>query len=154
MWQNRDVPPPTLTTISYGGTNKPQDTTVAGFPASVQAGQVGIPIAASGVLLMLEYLLEFLVPVETIEILRWANKYYRASLATPPFFAATLPSMPVWSYYSTFMGPDAIPIQFVKVFADIHHHIPQIFTDVGLREDSGDLAALYTKVAELGFKTK
>ena len=141
------MPPPTLTTISYGGTNKPQDTTVAGFPASVQAGQVGIPIVASGILLMLE----LLVPKEYVEIINSANVAYGASLAPPPYFAATLPKIPVFSYYSSFMGPDAIPIQFVKIFSDLHHHIPQIFTDVGLREDSGDLAALYAKAAELGF---
>jgi hypothetical protein len=147
MWNNRDVPPATLTTITYGGTNKPKDTTVAGFPASVQAGQIGIPIVGTGVLLMMEYLL----PAETAEIVRSANDYYSGFLAIPPYFAATLPSMPVYSYYSRFMGPDAIPIQFVKVFSDRHHHIPEIFTDIGLHDDSGDLAALYTKAAELGF---
>ena len=147
MWNSSDVPPPTLTTISYGGTNKPQDTTVAGYPASVQAGQIGIPIAASGILLMLE----LLVPEEYVESISTARDHYSASLAVPPFFAATLPEMPVYSYYSSFMGPDAIPIQFVKVFSELHHHIPQIFTDVGLGEDSGDLAALYAKAAELGF---
>lgn len=148
MWSSDDVPPPSLTTISHGGTNKPQDTTVAGFPASVQAGQIGIPIVASGILLMLE----LLVPGEYIEIISSANVAYGAALAPPPFFAATLAQMPVFSYYSTFfMGPDALPIQFVKVFSELHHHIPQIFTDVGLRENSGDLAALYAKAAAVGF---
>ena len=151
MWSISDKPPANLTTISYGGTNKPKDTTVAGFPASVQPGQVGIPIAASGILLMLEYLLGYLVSADIIGIIRGVNDYYSASLAAPPYFAATLPRMPVYSYYSRFMDPGAIPIQYVKVFSDIHHHIPQIFTDVGLDEDSGDLAALYRRAAKLGF---
>lgn len=148
MWNGRDVQPAPLTTITFGGTLEPQDTTIAGFPASVQPGQVGYPIIASGML----YMLEFLLPAEASEVISASNEYFSSFLATPPYFAANVPSMPVYNFYSAFMESDAFPLQYVKMFSDRHHHIPQIYTGVSLT-DTTDLEELYSMSAKLGFST-
>ena len=69
---------------------------------------------------------------------------YSASVAIPPYFADTLPGMPVVSYYEIGMEPGAAPMQFVRFYVD--YYIPEIFTGVFF-EDQSDLVELYTAVA-------
>lgn len=69
---------------------------------------------------------------------------YSASVAIPPYFADTLPSMPVVSYYEIGMEPGAVPMQFVRFYAD--YYIPEIYTGVSF-EDQRDLFDLYTAAA-------
>jgi len=69
---------------------------------------------------------------------------YTASVAIPPFFADTLPSMPVVSYYEKGMEPGAVPMQFVRFYVD--YYIPEIYTRVSF-EDQRDLVDLYTTAA-------
>ncbi|CAB9503284.1 expressed unknown protein [Seminavis robusta] len=142
-WEGREVP---ITTITYGGTKEPSDTTVAGFPASVQQVNIGYPIITSGLL----YMLEFLLPPALSVLLTNVNSYYQSLLPVPPYFAESLPQMPVFNYYSNFMQPGAIPLQFVKIVAD--KHLPQIFNHNSLASTSG-LETLYEEAAKLGFTT-
>lgn len=101
LWNNRDqmwsgdVPPTPLSTVTYGGTREPSDTTVAGFPASVQNVKIEVPIITSGLLNMVE----MLVPPDTAELLSGVNEYYQSFLPIPPYFADGLSTMPVYNYY-------------------------------------------------------
>jgi hypothetical protein len=64
---------------------------------------------------------------------------YVATVAVPPYFGDTQPSMPVFAYYDNTMGPDALPLQFVRL--PLNGYIPTLF----LNSDLGgtDLPALY-----------
>lgn len=94
MW-NGDFPPTPLTIVTYGGTKEASGTTVAGFPASVQNVKIEIPLITSGLLSMLGTL----APNETAVLISDINEYYQSFLPVPPFFADSLPSMPVFNYY-------------------------------------------------------
>lgn len=65
---------------------------------------------------------------------------YADSIASPPFFATTLPVMPISNYYDNFMAPGALPLQFVKIPLD--EYIPKIFTGTSFTDQSS-LRELY-----------
>ncbi|CAB9508128.1 expressed unknown protein [Seminavis robusta] len=147
MWNNRDVLPVPLTAVTYGGTTDPSDTTLAGFPASVQGVNIGVPIITAGLL----YLLEFVLPPDQAALVRVINEdVYQLTLPIPPYFAEGQPSLPVINYYSRFMDPGATPLQFVKIPSD--EHIQKVFTGNSL-DDPSDLGALYRAAAKVGFSS-
>ena len=146
FWGNTDIPVTPLATVTYGGTKDSVDTTVAGFPASVQDVKIEFPLITSGLL----YLMRILSPQELSETLTTVNDYYRSFLPIPPYFADGMPTMPVFNYYSYPMGPEAIPLQYVKLTAE--NHIQQIFNGNSLSESS-DLNSLYKQSARLGFSS-
>ena len=141
-----DIPVTPLATVTYGGTKNSADTTVAGFPASVQDVKIEFPLITSGLL----YLMRILSPQELSESLTTVNDYYRSFLPIPPYFADGMPAMPVFNYYSYAMGPEAIPLQYVKLTSG--NHVLQVFNGNSL-SDSSDLNALYKQSARLGFST-
>ena len=61
---------------------------------------------------------------------------YSASVAIPPYFADTLPRMPVIAFYDRTMGPDALALQYIEIPLDVY--IPKIFTSVSIA-DGGNL---------------
>jgi len=146
VWKNENdkislVP---LTTVTYGGTKNPADTTVAGAPASVQNTKISIPIITSGLL----YMLETLLPPDLARNVTTVNQIYQEYLPLPSYFSDGFSSMPVYNYYSSYMGAtDAIPLQYVQMTAD--QHIQQVFNGNTLK-DSTDLRSLYQQAAALG----
>jgi len=144
VWNNQDrillIP---LTTVTYGGTKNPANITVAGFPASAQHTKTEVPIITSGLM----YMLETLLPSDLASNVSRVNHIYQEFLPRPPYFADGPAQMPVYNYYSYFMGKtDAIPLQYVKMTAD--KHIPQIFNGNSLM-DSSDLQSLYKQTAHI-----
>lgn len=130
--------------VSYGGTKDPSDTTVAGFPASVQEVQIEFPIITSG----LAYLLTYVLPSELKNDLDIIRGIYGEFVPLPPYFGQSLPRMPVMNFYSYYMEPGALPMQYVKVPSD--EHIPKFFLKTKFGQDS-DLAALYKATADRVF---
>jgi hypothetical protein len=115
MWENRDVPPTPLTTVTYGGSKDPADMVLAGFPAGVQNVNLGIPIITAGLL----YMLEFLLPPNLAKDVREINEnLYQIHLPVPPYFSEGLVKVPVSNYYNNFMDPGAMPLQYVKMNSD------------------------------------
>ena len=109
-----------------GGTGNIDDITMASFPASVQGVSLEDPFIASGILFILAQLIpQNYAHYEAFQEL-WS--LYDSKVANPPFFGTTLPSMPIASYYDNLMGPDAIPLQYIRMPPD--EYIPKIFTDV------------------------
>ena len=70
---------------------------------------------------------------------------YSASVAIPPYFADSAQRMPVSAFYDTSMGPEALPLQFVRIPLD--NYLPKIFGQVGI--GGADLEALYDEVLRL-----
>ena len=68
------------------------------------------------------------------------SKEYSSVVAIPPYFAATLPKLPVRTFYDKNMDPGAAPLQYVKMPLD--GYIPQFYRAVSLFDDE-DLPALY-----------
>ena len=64
---------------------------------------------------------------------------YSSTVAIPPYFADTQPKMPVAAVYDPTMGPDAFPLQLIRIPLD--GYIPRLFFDVGV--NGTDLEALY-----------
>ncbi|CAB9504262.1 expressed unknown protein [Seminavis robusta] len=147
VWANRDVSGATnpLTTVTYGGTKDPSDTTVAGFPASVQGVKIEYPIITSGLLFMTE----FLLPSNLTADLQTINEFYQSAVPLPPYFGESLPTMPVLNFYSQFMDPGALALQYIKIAGD--EHIPKFFHHVTFG-DTSDLPALYKATASRAFK--
>lgn len=75
---------------------------------------------------------------------------YIESVAVPPYFAESLPRMPVVSVYDYFMEPGALPLQYVKIPVD--DFILQVYTGVTFT-DATDLAELYQETAKSFKKT-
>jgi hypothetical protein len=73
------------------------------------------------------------------------DEYY-GSLPEAPYFANTLPKMPLVGDYDTrFMGEDTVPLQYIKIPAD--KHIPKYYLGTKI-EDSSDLGDLYEEAAK------
>ena len=116
MWENRDVPPTPLTTVTYGGSKDPVDMVLAGFPAAVEGVNLGMPIITSGLL----YMLEFLLPPDLANFVRQLNENeYQSVLPIPPYFSEGLVKVPVSNYYNNFMDPGAMPLQYVKMNSEL-----------------------------------
>ena len=139
LWKNRNesLVTSSVFTAVYGGIIG--ETTMTSFPASVQGVHLEYPLVTQALL----YLMESLSPSSTSLIP--SIDTYTDVLPEPPYFTKTLPKMPVLNYYSTFMQPGALPMQYVLRKPD--EHIPKIFTRV-LMSDSGDLAELYEDTAK------
>ena len=87
-----------------------------------------------------EYFLDGLSEIdpETFQVFELAFEQYRESLAEPPYFSNTKPKFPVAAIYDHFMGPDALPLQYIKMPAD--EHIPSYYLDPTV-QDNGDLGS-------------
>eukprot|EP00978_Attheya_sp_CCMP212_P012725 scaffold31838_cov61-Attheya_sp.AAC.3 len=155
LWQNqqRSAVDSSLTTVSYGGTSNAEDITMAGFPATVQDVHLDRPFIAYGALFMLTTMIPE-SEKNTVEILSSIVEDYEASLAYPPYFAESLPRMPVASYYSNFMQPGALPLQYVKL--PPNEHIPQVYTGTYIDGYWGtsDLAVLYEEASKFFAETE
>ena len=73
------------------------------------------------------------------------SKEYSAVVAIPPFFAASLPKLPVRTFYDLNMDPGAAPLQYV--YMPLDGYIAQIYSDVSLFNDA-DLPALYAEAVQ------
>uniref|UniRef100_A0A7S3LD33 Tail specific protease domain-containing protein n=1 Tax=Amphora coffeiformis TaxID=265554 RepID=A0A7S3LD33_9STRA len=144
LWRNRDRTDASrpVHLLSYGGTGVADDLMLSSIPANVQGVHLEDPIIGEASLSLLVSLLPTVLP-GLATIVAEADEY-SASVAIPPYFADTLPSMPVVSYYESGMEPGAVPMQFVRFYAD--YYIPQIFTGISF-EDQSDLLELYTAAA-------
>jgi len=135
-----------VTAVSYGGaTNALGDVTMAGFPASVVAIMISYPIIEAGLLDMFQSLL----PSNSsfAEELNEASAAYTDTLPIPPVYAHSFPRMPVSNYYVSFMQPEALPLQYIKVAPDAH--IPRVYTQVALGESTSDLGDLYGQASTM-----
>lgn len=147
LWKNRDITlvKSSLVSVSYGGLNTTEgDVMMAGFPAGVQNVHLEDPLLAAGILYIFNTLLEgdsTFSPVISSALSEYANV-----LPTPPYFANTLPKLPVLNYYSTLMGEGALPLQYVKMPTD--KHLPFYYTQTTI-DDAGDLPELYDKASKL-----
>jgi len=146
LWKNRNISlvKSSLVSVSYGGLNTEGDVMMAGFPASVQNVHLEDPLLAAGILYIFNTLLQgdsTFSPVISSALLEYANV-----LPVPPYFANSLPKLPVLNYYSTFMGEGALPLQYVKMPAD--KHLPFYYTQTTI-DDAGDLPSLYDKASKL-----
>ena len=146
LWQNRDLSRITteVVTVAYGGTGRAEDMTMASVPASVQDVSLEDPFIASGLLFVIRNLLPKNYTYYDEFVRLWGA--YDKAVAYPPYFAQTLPRMPVVSFYSGFMEPGAVPLQYVKMPPD--EYIPSIFTKVDFG-NTADLKGLYYLVASL-----
>eukprot|EP00984_Skeletonema_dohrnii_P020306 scaffold9862_cov149-Skeletonema_dohrnii-CCMP3373.AAC.4 len=146
LWKNRDKTGVTanLTTVSYGGLKEGNgDVTMAGAPATVREIFIEDSFIASGVATLLDSLTPELV-TEFRGFDSALHEYYE-SIADPPYFANTLPRLPVTGYYETpFMGPGAMATQYIKMPAK--KHIPSYYLDTTI-QDNNDLEELYMKTA-------
>jgi hypothetical protein len=146
LWKNKDksLVKTKLTTVSYGGLKEDNgDVTMAGFPATREVVHIEDTFITSGVAL----LLASLIPKNFTVLSGFSSaldEYYN-SFADPPYFANTLPKMPVIGYYDSFMGPDAMPLQYVEMPAD--KQIPSYYFGTKI-QDNSDLEELYKKTAE------
>jgi hypothetical protein len=153
IWKNKDksLVDTKLTTVSYGGLQGDDgdgDVTMAGFPATVE----GINVAMQYVQFLLATILNKLfldwlaeADAETFGEFDSALDKFIDSVAEAPYFSHTKPSFPVTQYYDSYMGPDALPLQYIKMPAD--EHIPLHYLDTEIQE-YGDLEALYMQTAE------
>ena len=134
-----------LVSVSYGGLNTTEgDVMMAGFPASNQNVHIEDSLFSAGFLFIFN---ELLKSDSTFSpVISSALSEYSSVLPVPPYFANTLPKLPVFDYYSTFMGEGALPLQYVKMLPD--NHIPSYYTQTKI-DDAGDLAALYAEASEL-----
>ena len=99
--------------------------------------QIQNPFITVGALIMLEALL----PLNASSALSRLRQEFAASLPLPPYFADSLPRLPVVNYYDNFMEPGALPLQYVEMPPD-QHLAAKLFTAVTL-DDSFDLPELY-----------
>jgi len=147
LWNNRDKTQVTskLTTVSYGGLKEDNgDVTMAGNTAIVKDIHLqNEVIAAALAYLFKKYILdgsEFFDAASTT-----FHEYYW-SLPEAPYFANSLPKMPLVGDYDTrFMGEDTVPLQYIKIPAD--KHIPKYYLGTKI-EDSSDLGDLYDETAK------
>ncbi|OEU10839.1 hypothetical protein FRACYDRAFT_270999 [Fragilariopsis cylindrus CCMP1102] len=117
---------------------------MAGFPASNQNVHIEDSLFSAGFLFIFN---ELLKSDSTFSpVISSALSEYSSVLPVPPYFANTLPKVPVMSYYSTFMGEGALPLQYIKMLPD--NHIPSYYTQTMI-DDAGDLPALYAEASEL-----
>ena len=147
LWKNRNTSlvKSSLVKVSYGGLNTTEgDVMMAGSVASNQDVHLENPFLAAGIQEIFNTLLKG--DSTFSPIVSSALSEYSSVLPEPPYFANTLPKLPVLNYYSTFMGKGALPLQYVKMPAD--EHIPFYYTQTTI-EDSGDLPALYDKASKL-----
>jgi hypothetical protein len=120
---------------------------MAGFPATTREVRLDFPFIAYGALFMLTTMIPE-SQKNIVEILASIVKDYEASLAYPPYFAESLPKMPVANYYSNFMQPGALPLQYVKL--PPNEHIPQVYmgTYIDGHWGTSDLAVLYEEASK------
>jgi hypothetical protein len=154
IWKNRDksLVDTKLTTVTYGGLQGGDgdgNVTVAGFPANNK--QINPEMQ------YIQYLVAFLFnrlfvnwlaegDAETFGEFESALGHFLESVAnTTPYFSDTKAGFPVSQYYSNYMGPGALPLQYINMPAD--EHIPFHYLDTKI-QDYGDLEALYKQTAE------
>ena len=107
--------------VGYGGTGNPNDLTMALFAASVQNVHIESPLSTLAAMVMLYTLLIDILNVGTAELdalnsaITDAMNAYGNTIYDPSYFADTLPQLPVVNYYDSFMGPGALPLQYVKM---------------------------------------
>jgi len=144
LWKNKDVSlfQSSVVTCTYGGTSNGTDTTLGASIASVEDVQIQNPFITVGALIMLEALL----PLNASTSLSSLRQDFSESLPFPPYFADSLPRLPVVNYYDNFMEPGALPLQYVDMPPD--QHLPKLFTAVSL-DDSFDLHELYEEASQL-----
>ena len=95
---------------------------------------------------MLNSLIDVLPPeIGDLEEIYVESLEYSSTVAIPPYFADTQPTMPAQAIYVPTMGPDAFPMQLIRFPLD--GYTPRLFFDVGI--DGTDLEALYETVASL-----
>jgi hypothetical protein len=91
------------------------------FPASVQFVHIENPLITYGALVMLYTLLIDVLNMGDEELDSLNNAFvdsidaYGDTIYEPSYFADTLPYLPVVNYYDAFMGPGALPLQYVKM---------------------------------------
>jgi len=149
LWKNRDKSnvDTEVITVAYGGTGWAEDITMGSVPASVQGVSLEDPFIASGLM----FIITSLLPQKSANYDAFNEVFaaYDYAVAYPPYFAASLPRMPVVGFYSGFMEPDAMPLQYVKMPPD--EYLPSFFTKVDF-SDSSDLKELYATVAAKFFE--
>jgi hypothetical protein len=147
IWNNRDKTQVTakLTTVSYGGLKEDNgDVTMAGITAFVQDVQLQNEFIAAGVAYLFNHYI--LDGYEIFDAASSALDEYYESLSKVPYFANTLPMMPVAGDYDTpFMGDDTVPLQYIKMPAD--KHIPKYYLGTKI-QDNSDLGDLYEEAAK------
>jgi hypothetical protein len=144
IWKNRDrsdVSTP-LTTVAYGGTGKLEDIALTAFPASIRDVNLDYPLVANAALYVWEILVQGLD--EYADIVQTARTSYQSALVPPPYYAASVPTLPVVTYFDTFMGPESLPLQYIYMPPD--KYIQSIYPGVSI-DYSLDLANLYTETA-------
>ena len=116
---------------------------MASFPASVQGVSLEDPFIASGLL----YILVQLIPSSYMNYDKFQNVWslYDSYVANPPYFAMTLPGMPIATFYDKFMEPGAMPLQYVRMPPD--KYIPKIFTAVDFTSEF-QLVDLYKEASQ------
>ena len=113
LWNNRDKTEVTtkLTTVSYGGLKEDNgDVTMAGFTAIVEEVHLENELIAAGVVYLFNKFI--LVGSNIFDATSTALEEYYESLPEVPYFANSLPSMPLVGDYDTaFMGEETVPMQ-------------------------------------------
>lgn len=153
IWKNKDksLVDTKLTTVSYGGLQGDDgdgDVTMAGYPASVEFINIEMQYIQFMIASILNsFFLDWLAEAdeETFGEFDSALDHFVESVADPPYFSNTKPRFPVTAYYDSYMGLDAVPLQYIKMPAD--EHIPLHYLDTTIQE-YGDLEALYKQTAE------
>ena len=153
IWKNRDrsMAETSVVTVAYGGTGFREDITLAGFPAAVEHVRMENPLLTRSAIVLLRILLSDYLEMDEnagfAEVLFNAQASYERTVAWPPYFADSLPYIPVVNYYDTFMGPGAIPLQYVKMAPD--EYIPKVFTKTSFADLStySELPALYAEAS-------
>ncbi|GKY91469.1 hypothetical protein MPSEU_000119200 [Mayamaea pseudoterrestris] len=140
IWNNRDQSGVTqpLTTIAYGGSGKVDDIAMTGFPAAIENVNLDYPLVTNAALYALEAI--FSGNADYYAFINSARTTYDNVLGAPPYYSRTVPTLPVVTYYDTFMGPNALPMQYIYIPPNIY--IAKIYTSVSI-EDGSDLEALY-----------
>jgi hypothetical protein len=140
IWKNRNKSGVTqpLITLAYGGSGKANDIALAAVPASIRDVNLDFPVVAFAAMIVWEAIVSgnsgYVAKVNA------AVSNYSNVLISPPYFSMAVPTLPVVTYYDTFMGPDALPMQFIYMPPD--EYLPNMYMGVSL-EDATDLAALY-----------
>lgn len=150
LWKNRYLTGATrkVSLVGYGGTGNAEDMAFSTIPASVQSVALEHMIVGDTTLQMLVDVLP--EGLDSLDAFAKETKEYSASIAIPPYFATSLPAMPVVTFYDKSMGPGALPLQFIRMPLD--GYIAKYF-DATSFANGGDLSELYSLASDFFTET-
>ena len=140
IYKNRDKSgvSQSLTTLAYGGSGNADEIAMTSFPAAIRDVNLDFPLVTYAAISAYEVLVSS--NSEYAASVNEARRSYEAVLLPPPYYSSKVPTLPVVTYFDTFMGPESMPMQYIYMPPDVY--LPTMYKFV-LLYASSDLQALY-----------